>query len=160
MAFKIVAAEKEDCATILDFITQLAIYEKLEHEVVATVEKLENTLFGENPSAEVFFAVQNEKKVGFALIYSTYSTFLAQPGIHLEDLFVLEAHRGNGYGKKLLQFLADLTIKRSRGRLEWCVLDWNTPAIDFYDSLGAVQLNEWIINRVTGSALTKMANNA
>ena len=151
-------AEKKDSGLILDFIRLLAKYEKLEHEVTATKEQLEETIFIKDSSIEVFFAYEAETPVGFMLIFQNYSTFLAKPGIYLEDLYVKEEYRGRGYGKKMLQFLAQLAVERNCGRLEWAVLDWNKPAIDFYQSIGAKLMNSWIINRLTGADLRKLAN--
>ena len=158
--FKIRQATELDCATILRFITQLAEYEKLAHEVVADEKKLAATLFGDNPSAEVVIAEYDTKPVGFALYFTNYSTFLAQPGIYLEDLFVDITMRGKGFGKALLTHLAKLAVERNCGRLEWSVLDWNQPAIDFYRALGAEPMDGWTFNRLTGAALTNLAATA
>lgn len=154
---KIRFAEINDGHTILDFIHQLAIYEKLEHEVSATIADLEKTLFGLHPCAEVILLEVDNIAVGFALFFHNYSTFLAKPGLYLEDLFVLPQNRGKGYGKLLLSFLANLAVDRGCGRFEWSVLDWNTPAIKFYESLGAVPLTEWTGQRVTGDALIQLS---
>ncbi len=156
MTLDIRQAVKSDCPIILKFIQGLAKYEKLGHEVVADIPKLEQTLFGEKPVAEVFLGFEKDQPVCFALIFYSYSTFLAQPGIYLEDLFVKEEFRGKGYGKTMLQFLAELTVRRNCGRLEWSVLDWNKPAIDFYESLGAVAREEWTGFRLTGDALENL----
>ncbi len=156
MKVSITTAQRSQIKLILEFIRQLAIYEKLEHELVATEDRLEKELFDEK-SAEVIFINENEKSVGFALFFHNFSTFLGQKGIYLEDLFVLPEHRGKGYGKKLLIYLAEIAIERGCGRLEWSVLDWNTPAIDFYKSLGAEAMDEWTVNRVTGEALKNLA---
>ena len=142
-------AKKEDVSTILQFIIHLAKYEKLEHEVVATEDLLEETLFGIKPQAEALLAFENDTAVGFALFFSNYSTFLGRAGIHLEDLFVLEAFRGRGYGKALLDKMQDIARERQAGRLEWNVLDWNTPAIDFYQSMGAKPVSGWTTYRMT-----------
>jgi len=155
--FKIRAATKQDCGTILHFITLLAEYEKLAHEVVADTDKLAATLFGDKPNAEVVIAEYQNKAVGFALYFTNYTTFLAQPGIYLEDLFVETSMRGKGFGKALLTHLAKLAVARNCGRLEWSVLDWNQPAIDFYRSLGAQPMDGWTVNRLTGAALTTLA---
>ncbi len=150
-------AERSDAGQILQFITALAEYEKLLDQVVATEQKLLDTLFGEQPYAEVVIAEYQQQPAGFALFFHNYSTFLAKPGIYLEDLFVLPELRGKGIGKALITYLAQLAVSRDCGRLEWSVLDWNQPAIDFYQSLGATMLHDWRINRVTGASLQQMA---
>jgi len=150
-------AEQSDVSQILQFITALAEYEKLLDQVVATEQKLLDTLFGDKPYAEVVIAEYQQQPAGFALFFHNYSTFLAKPGIYLEDLFVLPELRGKGIGKALITYLAQLTVTRDCGRLEWSVLDWNQPAIDFYQSLGATMLHDWRINRVTGASLQQMA---
>jgi GNAT superfamily N-acetyltransferase len=147
-----------DIPLILSFIKQLAAYEKLAHEVKATESSLKETLFGGRPYAEAIFAEKDGAPVGFALFFHNYSTFLAKPGIYLEDLFVCPDARGLGIGKLLLSYLAKVTIERGCGRLEWWVLNWNQSAIKFYESLGAVPMDEWTVQRVTGDALTKLAN--
>ena len=149
-------ATANDVPQILAFIQALAEYEKLSHQVVATEEKLLQTLFVEH-AAEVVIADYEGQPSGFALFFHNYSTFLAKPGIYLEDLFVDPALRGKGIGKALITYLAKLAVERDCGRLEWSVLDWNQPAIDFYHSLGAVMLHDWRINRVTGTGLQQMA---
>ena len=154
----IVKAEKKDSATILFFIKQLAEYEKLTHEVTATVEQIEESLFGENPKAECIIAYFENKPVGFALFFHNFSTFLGKAGIYLEDLFVLPEMRGKGFGKALLKYLAKLAVERNCGRLEWAVLNWNTPSIEFYKSLGAAPMNEWTVFRLTGDSLYKLAD--
>jgi GNAT superfamily N-acetyltransferase len=152
------SATPEDVPVILDFIKALAEYEKLSHEVVATEESLRTTLFGTKAVAEVVIGyAENDVPAGFALFFHNYSTFLAKPGIYLEDLFVKPEFRGKGYGKSLLIYLARLAEERNCGRLEWSVLDWNTPAIDFYKSLGAKPMDEWTMFRVTGEALKQLA---
>ena len=150
-------ARVEDVPLILSFIKELAEYEKLLHEVTATEEILEETLFSDNSNAEVIIAHYDNQPVGFALFFHNFSTFLGKPGIYLEDLYVRPEFRGKGIGKKLLQYLAQQTIERKCGRLEWWVLDWNKPAIDFYRSIGAVAMDEWTVQRVTGDALTQLA---
>lgn len=154
---KIVAGTEADIPEILNFIKALAIYEKLEHEAVATSSLLKEHLFGKDRFAEVIFIQENDVKVGFALFFKNFSTFLGLPGIYLEDLFVLPEHRGKGYGKKLLAHIAKLAVDRGYGRFEWSVLDWNTPAIDFYRSLGAIPMEEWTVQRLTGETLKKLA---
>jgi GNAT superfamily N-acetyltransferase len=156
--FLIRKAEKSDVSVILDFIRKLAAYEKLSHEVVATEVQLEKYLFGEDKVAEVVIGTYHDKPVGFALYFFNFSTFLAKPGIYLEDLYVLEECRGKGFGKSLLAYLAKIAIEMDCGRLEWAVLDWNEPSINFYKSLGASMLNDWITNRVTGDSLEQLAD--
>jgi len=150
------AATEADIPLILQFIRDLAQYEKLEHKVVATEESLRRTLFGSPRFAEVIFAYVGEEAAGFALFFHNYSTFLGQPGIYLEDLFVKPEMRGRGIGKALLAHLARMAIERGCGRVEWAVLDWNAPSIDFYKNLGAVPLDDWITFRLTGEALEKL----
>jgi len=159
MAFHIIKAEHSDSGLILDFIRLLAQYEKLENEVVATEEQIEKTIFSGLSTVEVFFGFEDETPVSFMLFFQNYSTFLAKPGIFLEDLYVKEEYRGKGYGKKMLQFLAALAVERDCGRLEWAVLDWNKPAIDFYKSIGAKSMDSWIINRLTEASLENLAKN-
>lgn len=155
--FTLRTAVKADVPLILDFIKHLAEYEKLSHEVVATEDLLEKHLFGEEKVAEVVIGYENEMPVGFALYFYSFSTFLGRPGIYLEDLFVLEEARGRGYGKALLLYLTKIAKEKDCGRVEWAVLDWNQPAIDFYNSLGARQMDEWIVNRVSGTTLNILA---
>lgn len=150
-------AKEQDIPTILQFINGLAEYEKLADQVVATEQKLKETLFGEKRYAEVIIAEYQQQQAGFALFFHNYSTFLAKPGIYLEDLFVLPEFRGKGIGKQLLSYLALLAVERNCGRLEWSVLDWNQPAIDFYQAQGATLLHDWRINRVTGTELIALA---
>ena len=156
--FIIRPATGKDCSAILAFIKQLAEYEKLAHEVVATEEQLMKTLFSEHPSAEVIIAEYQNMPVGFALFFTNYSTFLAKPGIYLEDLYVQADMRGRGFGKKLLAHLARLAVERDCGRLDWWVLDWNQPAIDFYQSLKAQPMEGWTVNRLSGEALATLAS--
>jgi GNAT superfamily N-acetyltransferase len=150
-------ATESDSALILNFIQGLAEYEKLSHEVVASEEQILLSLFGDQPSAEVLIAEFANKAAGFALFFTNYSTFLARPGIYLEDLFVLPEFRGNGIGKSLLTHLAGLVVEKDMGRLDWSVLDWNEPAINFYEQLGAKGLTDWTQYRLTGSALVKLS---
>lgn len=156
-SFTIRPAVEADVPTILRFIRGLAEYEKLSHEVVADEDGLRRTLFGPRPFAEVVFGCEDGVEVGFALFFHNYSTFLGRPGIYLEDLFVDPASRGKGYGKALLTHLARIAVERDCGRLDWAVLDWNTPAIRFYESLGAQLMTEWQTFRLTGDALTALA---
>jgi GNAT superfamily N-acetyltransferase len=155
--FYIKHAEKKEVPLVLDFIKKLAEYEKLSHMVVATEEALEKYLFGEKKAADVVIGYYREVPVGFALFFYNFSTFLCRPGIYLEDIFVLEEYRGRGFGKAMLAYLAKLAVEQDCGRLEWAVLDWNEPSIDFYKSLGAQFMDEWIINRVTGRTLRDLA---
>lgn len=155
--FTITPATAADAATILHLIRSLAEYEKLSHEVIATEDSLRAALFGEQPGAQCLIARENGEAVGFALYFHNFSTFLSRRGLYLEDLFVEPAHRGKGYGKALLQQLARIAVARGCGRLEWSVLDWNAPAIGFYESLGAKLMSEWRIFRLTGDALQTFA---
>ena len=149
-------AERKDTAIILNFIKDLAVYENMLDQVVATEELLGEWLFEKN-AAEVIFALEDGKEVGFALFFHNFSTFLGRAGIYLEDLFVLPEYRGKGYGKGLLRKLAQIALERGCGRLEWACLDWNKPSIDFYLSLGAQPMDEWTTYRLTGETLHKMA---
>ncbi len=149
-------ATEKDTELILDFINGLAKYEKMENEVVATSELLKEWIF-DKEKAEVIFALDNGKEVGFALFFHNFSTFLGRSGIYLEDLFVLPEYRGKGHGKALLKKLAEITVERGCGRLEWCCLDWNKPSIDFYLSLGAKPMDDWTIYRMTGDELINFA---
>jgi len=156
-AFSIRAATANDVSLILDFIRALAEYEKLTHEITATPAQMAEYLFGSHPRAEVLFACEDGTPVGFALFFHNFSTFLARPGLYLEDLFVLPEHRGKGYGRAIMIHLARLAEERGCGRFEWAVLDWNKPSIDFYRSLGAIPMSQWIIQRVSGDALHTLA---
>jgi GNAT superfamily N-acetyltransferase len=159
MPLSIRAATAADVPIILEFIRGLAAYEKLSHEVEATPEKLRATLFPADgrPAAECLLAYVGGKPAGFAIYFTTYSTFLARPGLYLEDLFVNPDDRGKGIGKALLLHLAQLANARGYGRMEWTVLDWNEPAIQFYESLGAKRLPQWQICRLTGATLARYA---
>ncbi len=148
-------AERKDCALILRFIRELAKYEKLEKEVVATEELLDEWLF-EKKTAEVIFCVCDGHEIGFALFFHNFSTFLGRGGIYLEDLYVSPEYRGLGCGKALLRELARITRERGCGRLDWCCLDWNRPSIEFYLSLGAVPMDGWTTYRLTGEALERL----
>jgi GNAT superfamily N-acetyltransferase len=152
------SATANDVPLIRELIEGLADYERLRHECHATDGLLLASLFGERAYAEVVIAESNGVAAGFALFFHNYSTFLARPGIYLEDLFVRPEHRGRGVGKALLQHLATLAVSRGCGRLEWAVLDWNTDAIGFYEKLGARPQDDWTVYRVTGDALTRLAN--
>jgi len=153
---RIVSATEREVAVILGFIRKLAEYEKLSHQVAATEELLRQTLFGARRVAEVLMAYLGDEAAGFALYFHNFSTFLGRPGIYLEDLFVEKAQRGKGIGKALLVEIAKIAKERNCGRLEWAVLDWNKPAIDFYRRLGAVPLDDWTLFRVTGEALENL----
>lgn len=157
MSCSIRTASIADVPLILEFIRGLADYEKLSHEVVATEAALRATLFGSPPAAHVVIAEVDGRPAGFALYFFNYSTFLAKPGLYLEDLFVKPEFRGAGTGKALLLHLAKIANARGCGRMEWSVLDWNEPAIKFYDALGARRMTEWQICRLTGPALTQYA---
>ena len=150
-------AEASDTPLILEFIQSLAEYERLLDSCVATEEKLRATLFSANPAAEVIIARVDGNPMGFALFFHNYSTFLAQRGIYLEDLFVKPEARGKGVGFALLSALARIAAERGCGRLEWAVLDWNQLAIDFYKRIGAVPLHDWTVFRMTGESLTSLA---
>ena len=149
-------AERKDVALILEFIRELADYEKMLNEVVATPELLEKWIFDER-KAEVIFALEGEREVGFALFFHNFSTFLGRSGIYLEDLYVRPECRGKGYGKALLKELARIAVERGCGRLEWWCLDWNQPSIDFYLSLGAEPMKDWTVYRIAGETLKKLA---
>ncbi len=151
------AAVPADAALILAFIRELGDYERLSHEVVADEAALAAHLFGERPRAEVAIAEVDGDAAGFALFFHNFSTFLGKPGLYLEDLFVRPAFRGHGVGKRLMTHLARIAIERDCGRFEWSVLDWNAPAIDFYRGLGAVGMDEWTVQRVSGEALRALA---
>jgi GNAT superfamily N-acetyltransferase len=154
---RIVWATEEDSSTILALIRELAEYEKLADMVVADEAGIRSSLFGANPAAEVLLAYDGDGCVGFALFFRTYSTFLAKPGIYLEDLYVRPAARGKRIGFRLLVRLAQLARERNCGRLEWAVLDWNEPSIQFYRKLGAVPKDEWITYQLAGEALAQLA---
>lgn len=150
-------AGRDEAPLVLDFIRELARYERLEHEVTASEAELSAALFGTRPYAEVVFACSSGKPVGFALFFHNFSTFKGRPGIYLEDLYVRPEARGQGIGKRLLAYLARTAVERRCARLEWAVLDWNEPSIGFYRSLGAVLMNEWKIFRLTGEPLALLA---
>lgn len=149
-------ATENDVPLIHRFIVELAKYEKLENEVVATEELLREWIF-EKKKAEVIFALEGDKEVGFALFFHNFSTFLGRAGLYLEDLFVLPEYRSKGYGKALLKTLAKIAVDRGCGRLDWCCLDWNKPSIEFYKSLGALSLDEWTTYRLSGETLENLA---
>ena len=149
-------ATENDCALILHFIRDLAEYEKMADQVVASEELLREWIF-EKQKAEVLFVCEEGKELGFALFFHNFSTFLGRAGIYLEDLFVLQEYRGKGYGKALLKKLAQIAVERGCGRLEWSCLDWNNPSIDFYRSLGAIPMDDWTTYRLTGETLKEMS---
>ena len=152
-------AGEEDVALILDFIKDFAEYEKMSDLVVADEALLREWIF-EKKKAEVIFALEDGKEVGFALFFHNFSTFLGRAGIYLEDLYVKSAYRGHGHGKALIKKLAAIAVERGCGRLEWSCLDWNTPSIDFYLSLGAEQMHEWTVYRFQGESLSALAQKA
>lgn len=155
--FKIRIANPNDVPLILSYINELALYEKLSHEVVATEELLHLHLFGEKKHAEVILVDIDDQPAGFALFLNNFSTFLGRPGIYLEDLYIKPQFRGMNAGKKILVYLAILANERGYGRIEWSVLDWNKLAIDFYKKIGAVPMSEWTVFRISGEALNTLA---
>ena len=158
--FSVRPAEPADVTHIHSMIVELAVFEKLEHMVVATEELLHDGLFGTRPACEAIVGEENGEVVAFALFFHNFSTFLTRKGLYLEDLYVRQSHRGKGYGTALLSKLAQLAVERNCGRFEWSVLDWNEPAIGFYQTMGAEILPEWRICRVTGEALDHLARRA
>jgi len=154
---RIAAATERDVPVILELIRSLAAYERLAHDVVATPERLRDSLFGEHAAAEVVIAYLDEEPVGFAVWFQNYSTFLGRAGLYLEDLFVKPEHRGHGIGRTLLAHVAGVAVARGAGRMEWSVLDWNESAIGFYRAIGASPMNEWTVYRLTGDALKRLA---
>ena len=158
--FSIRPAEPADVTHIHAMIVELAVFEKLEHMVVATEELLHEGLFGARPACEAIVGEENGEVVAFALFFHNFSTFLTKKGLYLEDLYVRQSHRGKGYGTQLLSRLAQLAVERNCGRFEWSVLDWNEPAIGFYQTMGAEILPEWRICRVTGESLDHLARRA
>jgi GNAT superfamily N-acetyltransferase len=153
-------ASRDDVPLVLEFIRDLARYERLEHEVAASEAQLRDALFGERRYAEVVFACVGGEPAGFALFFHNFSTFKGRPGIYLEDLFVRPEARGRGIGRQLLAHLARTAVERGCARLEWAVLDWNEPSIGFYRSLGAVPMDEWTTFRLTGESLALLAGGA
>ena len=156
MAFIIRKAEAKDIATIFDLIKKLAVYEKLENDVITSEKELCENIFNKN-FAKVLIAEEDEKPVGFALYFYNFSTFVGKPGIYLEDLFVEPEYRGKGYGKSLLIELAKIAEAENCGRMEWSVLDWNTPSIEFYKSLGAKPMDEWTVFRLDKKGISDLA---
>ncbi|MCL4122368.1 UNVERIFIED_CONTAM: hypothetical protein GTU68_032406 [Idotea baltica] len=153
------AATVEDAEAIFNFINELAIYEKAPQEVVTNVSMIQATLFGESPQAQALIAEIDSNAVGYAIYFTSYSTWLGKQGVYLEDLYVSPSFRGFGAGKALLKKIAKNAVDNDCGRVEWSVLDWNKPAIDFYESFGAKPQDEWTVYRLTGDALLKFANN-
>jgi GNAT superfamily N-acetyltransferase len=160
LELEIRSATRDDVPLILSFIKELAEYERLSQEVVATEEGLRDSLFGERPVAEVLIGHLGDEPAGFALFFHSFSTFLGRPGIYLEDLYVRPEHRGSGLGRELLRTLAELCVTRGLSRLEWSVLDWNAPSIEFYRAAGAVPMDGWTVFRLTGDPLTDFAGAA
>jgi len=158
--FHIRPVRPDEAALVLDLIRELAQYEKLAHEVVATEQDIHAALFGKKPAAECLIAELDGASIGFALFFHNFSTFAGQPGLYLEDLYIKPEFRGQGFGKKMLAHLANLAVQRGCGRFEWAVLDWNAPAIRFYESLGAKIMQEWKLNRLTGEPLLRLAAEA
>jgi GNAT superfamily N-acetyltransferase len=153
-------ATHQDVPTILRFIRELAEYEKLAHEVVATEDVLRASLFGSRPAAEAVIAYERDEPVGFALYFQTFSTFLGRPGLYLEDLYVTPAQRGHGVGRRLLAYVARVAVERGYGRMEWSVLNWNEPALVVYRKIGARPMDDWTVQRLTGEALKSLAQSA
>lgn len=156
--FEIKPATINDAQTIVDLIKAIAEYEKLSDQVQATTETIIEHLFSQKSYAECIIAFENYEPIGFALFFHNFSTFVSKPGIYLEDLFVLEIHRGKGYGKKLLLHVIELAKQRKCGRVEWSVLNWNKPAIDFYESIGATAMNEWTTYRLNEEKIYTLLN--
>ncbi len=158
--FNIRAATVADAPLILQFIRELAAYEKLAHEVTATEDSLRRTLFGPRPAAEVILAGQEDDWAGFAVFFHNFSTFVGKPGLYLEDIFVRPRFRRRGCGQALMIYLARLALQRDCGRFEWWVLDWNQPSLDFYRSLGSLPMSDWTVHRLSGQALQDLAARA
>ncbi|MBX5468340.1 MAG: GNAT family N-acetyltransferase [Thermoleophilaceae bacterium] len=157
MSLRIRPAREADAGLLLSLIRELAEYERLAHEVVGSEELLRRHLFGERPAAEAVIAEVDGEPAGFALFYTSFSTFLCRPGLWLEDLFVRPQHRGAGVGRALLAHLARVALERGYGRMEWWVLDWNEPAIGFYRSIGAEPMSDWTVQRLQEAALRALA---
>jgi GNAT superfamily N-acetyltransferase len=153
-------ATPDDCSTIVNHIRELASFENLEHEMVATPEQFHQHLFGPRPVIEAVMADFDGEPAGFALFFTNFSTFMGKPGIYLEDLYVREKFRRQGIGKALISSLAKIAVERDYGRFEWSVLDWNAPAIAFYRSIGAIRMDEWTVQRLTGEPLAQLAAQA
>ncbi len=149
----------EDAALILGFIQELAKYERAEDEVVATIEDLQDNLFSRDPTTRALICTQENEAIGFAVYFLNFSTWLGKNGLYLEDLYITPGHRGTGAGKKLLRYLAKIAVEKNCGRFEWSVLDWNEPAIKFYQSIGAKPQDEWVGYRLDGQSLIDFAGN-
>lgn len=152
-------AKIEDAGLILHFVTELAIYEKAEHEVLATLEMVEQSIFGQDSHVNALICELEGKAIGMAVYFYNYSTWLAKPGLYLEDLYVSPEYRGKGGGKLLLKKMAQIAIEKGCGRFEWSCLDWNKPSRDFYESIGAIAQEEWIGYRMSGQILVDFAEN-
>ena len=157
MNFVIKQAEEKDIPILIDFVKRLAEYEKLSKEMVATEGIYRDSFFGKEKFAHAVIGYYEDKPVGIAIYFFNFSTFIGRPGLYLEDLFVLPELRGKGFGKKLLIYLSKIAVEKRCGRMEWSVLDWNEPAIEFYKSLGAIPMDEWTVFRLTGDNLKKLA---
>ncbi len=153
-------ATQDDCQLVLDYTIKLAVYEKLAHEVVATADTIRQSLFSPNATTHALIVERAGTPIGFAVYFYNFSTFLGRPGIYIEDVFIDPEHRGHGAGKQVFEYLAAKAVREKCGRLEWWVLDWNKPAIDFYERLGAVPMDEWTVYRISGDALTNLAASA
>jgi GNAT superfamily N-acetyltransferase len=158
MSIEVRPATESDAGLLLQFIHELAEYENLSGEVIATEASLRSHLFGPSPAAQALIGLRDGEPVGFALFFGNFSTFLGRPGIYLEDLFVRPQARGCGVGTALLREVARIAVQRNAGRLEWAVLDWNAPAIGYYQKLGADPMDQWTVYRVTGQALTDLSS--
>lgn len=157
MSIVIREANRDDSSLILKFVKELAKYEKAEHEVIATVSSIESSIFGENSSTKALICESNDQPIGFAVYFFNYSTWQGKNGLYLEDLYIRHSERGSGAGKLLLKYLAKLAVENDCGRFEWSVLEWNTPAIKFYESLGAKPKSEWLGYQLTGASLLTLA---
>ncbi len=155
--FSIHSATPDDAALLLELVKELATYERLAHEVVATPDEIRESLFGKNRRAEALLLREGDKAVAFAIFFHNFSTFVGRAGIYLEDIYVKPEYRGKGYGKRLFQEVAKIAVERNCGRYEWAVLDWNQPAIDFYKSFGARAMSDWTVFRLDGDELRRLA---
>ncbi len=160
LALHVAPAQEGDTALVLTFVTELAEYERLAHEVIATEADIRAALFGRDPSAHAVIGYANAEPAGFALYFFSFSTFVGRPGLYLEDLYVRPMFRGRGLGRRLLAHLARVAVEKNCGRMEWAVLDWNEQALGFYRGLGARPMDEWTVQRLTGEALRSLAATA